>query len=101
MRRNTSTQLTFLMHNQRANSPMEARVWTKIAKLAFNLKIKMTKRVSTVLLLKKLQKRKSGTNDVEYFCKTIIHCFMPHLSHKAWFNWFIVNPICGRVENIR
>ena len=67
MRRNTSTQLTFLMHNQRANSPMEARVWTKIAKLAFNLKIKMTKRVSTVLLLQKLQKRKTGTNYVEYF----------------------------------
>ena len=71
MRRTTSHKLSFLMYNQRANSPMEARVWTKIAKLAFNLKIKMTKRVSTVLLLQKLQKRKTGTNDVEYFCKTI------------------------------
>ena len=61
MRRNTSHRLTYLMHQQMANSPMEANVWKKIAKGVFNLKIKMTKRVLTVHLLQKLQRRKTGT----------------------------------------
>ena len=54
MRRNTSHRLSYLMFNQRANSPMEAQVWTKIAKKVFNLKLKLTNRVLTVLLLQKL-----------------------------------------------
>ena len=36
-----------------------------------NLKIKMTKRSLTVLLLSKLQRRRLGTNDVENFCMNI------------------------------
>ena len=71
MRRNTSHRLSYLMFNQRANSPMEAQVWTKIAKKVFNLKLKLTNRVLTVLLLQKLQRRHTGTNDVEHFCRNI------------------------------
>ena len=71
MRRTTSHKLSFLMYNQRANSPMEAQVWNKIAKWVFNLKIKMTKRILTVRLLQKLKDRKTGTNDVKHFCKNI------------------------------
>ena len=63
MRRTTSHKLSFLMYNQRANSPMEAQVWNKIAKWVFNLKIKMTKRILTVRLLQKLKDRKTGTNE--------------------------------------
>ena len=71
MRRSTSHKLTFLLFQQRAISPSEAHVWSKISKMVFNLKIKMTKRVLTVILLSKLKRKKTGTNDVEHFCKTI------------------------------
>ena len=40
-------------------------VWTKIAKKTFNLKLKLTNRVLTVLLLQKLLRKHTGTNDVE------------------------------------
>ena len=50
---------------------MEARVLKKVTFGVLNLKIKMTKRSLTVLLLKKLQRRRLGTNDVENFCSNI------------------------------
>ena len=71
MRKNTSNKLSFMIHNLRAISPMEARVLKKVMFGVLNLKIKMTKRSLTVDLLKKLQRRRLGTNDVENFCSNI------------------------------
>ena len=71
MRKNTSNKLSFMIHSLRAISPKEARVLKKVTFGVLNLKIKMTKRSLTVLLLNKLQRRRLGTNDVENFCMNI------------------------------
>ena len=70
MRRNTSHRVSELIPLN-AISPMEASVWTKIAKFTLNLKIKMTKRVLTTLLLRRLMRRNTGTNDIESFVRNI------------------------------
>ena len=71
MRRNTSAKSTFMLYRLRATSPSEAHVRNKIAKYVVNLKIKMTRRVLTVMLLQKLHRKKTGTNDIEQFCRNI------------------------------
>ena len=50
---------------------MEASLWTKISKLTLNLKLKFTKRALTTLLLRRLLRRNTATNDVANFIKKI------------------------------
>ena len=45
----------------------EADLWTKLMKQAVNLKIKLTKRSLTTLLLLKLRSRNMGTNEAEEY----------------------------------
>ena len=76
MRKNTSHRISELtMLN--ATSPMEASLWTKLAKLTLNFKLKFTKRALTTLLLRRLIRRNTATNDVANFVKNI-----PRKFHK-------------------
>ena len=76
MRRNTSHRVSMLIRLN-AISPMEASLWTKVSTFVLNLKLKMTKRNLTVILLRRLMRRHTGTNDVEHFVKNI-----PRQYHK-------------------
>ena len=51
-------------------SPAEKGVWTKIMMKTANLKIKMTRKMSKLLLLQKLRKRGIGVNEVEEYART-------------------------------
>ena len=87
MRRKTSHKLTYLMYSmQSAISPMEAHTWKQISKGVFHLKIKMTKRVLTSLLLQKLKKKKTGTNDVEHYIKNIKRKFAKNKMRNSMMN---------------
>ena len=50
-------------------SPAEKGVWTKIMMKTANLKIKMTRKMSKLLLLQKLRKRGIGVNEVEEYAR--------------------------------
>ena len=50
-------------------SPAEKGVWTKIMMRTANLKIKMTRKMSKLLLLQKLRKRGIGVNEVEEYAR--------------------------------
>ena len=49
----------------------EVGLWKKIMKQTLNLKLKVTKSHSTVLLLSKLRQKNLGTNEIEQFMKKI------------------------------
>ena len=49
----------------------ESSMWNKTMKEVVNLKVKVTKRSLTSLLLKKLHRKRTGTPEVEHFVKNI------------------------------
>ena len=51
------------------NSKMERGVWYKIMMKTANLKLKMTRKMTKLLLLQKLKKRGVGVNEVEQYAR--------------------------------
>ena len=74
MRPSTSHRIKTLTSNVTV-SPAELSLWNKLMGLTLNSKVKVTKRVLTVNLLKTLKEKNIGTNEIEH-----------HLKNKSWNN---------------
>ena len=74
MRPSTSHRIKTLTSNVTV-SPAELSLWNKLMGLTINSKVKVTKRVLTVNLLKTLKEKNIGTNEIEH-----------HLKNKSWNN---------------